>query len=75
MKGSRDYHIKWIKSDKDKLYNITCIWNLKYNVNESIHTKHKQTHQHTKQTYDDQRRKEGEGETKSLKLANYTQNR
>ena len=36
MDGSREYHTKWSKSDKDKYY-ITFMWNLKNNTNESIY--------------------------------------
>ena len=33
----RDYHSKWIKSEKEKCH-ITCVWKLKKNVtNELIH--------------------------------------
>ena len=39
MAGSRGYHTKWSKPDRDRLilYDITYIWNLKSNVNESIY--------------------------------------
>ena len=36
MDRPREYHIKWSKSEKDK-YNITCMWNLKNNTDESIY--------------------------------------
>ena len=40
------------KSDKERQipYDITYIWNLKYNTND-LFTKQKQTHRHRKQTY------------------------
>ena len=38
MNGPRDYHIKWSKSERERqiLYDITYMWNLKYNTNELI---------------------------------------
>ena len=33
MDRSRWYYAKWNKSDKDKLYDFTCMWNLKNNNN------------------------------------------
>ena len=36
MDGPRKYHTKWSKSEKDK-YDITYMWNLKNNINESIY--------------------------------------
>ena len=37
--GSRDYHTKWSKSDRERqiLHNIACMWNLKYDTNELIY--------------------------------------
>ena len=29
MDGSRDYHIKWNKSEKDKYHMISYVWNIK----------------------------------------------
>ena len=39
MDGSRGYHTKWSKSDREKqiLYDITYMQNLKENTNESIY--------------------------------------
>ena len=36
--GPRDYHTKWSKSDRERqiLYDITYIWNLKNNTSECI---------------------------------------
>ena len=36
--GTRDYHTKWSKSEREKqiLYDITYMWNLKYDTNELI---------------------------------------
>ena len=40
MDGTRDYHTKWSQKEKDKLlYDITYMWNLKYDTNEPIHKK------------------------------------
>ena len=38
MDGPRDYHTKWNKSEKERQipYDITYMWNLKYNTNELI---------------------------------------
>ena len=48
------------KSEKEK-YDITYMWNLKYDTNE-LFTKEKQTHRHRKQTSGCQKGKEvGEG--------------
>ena len=37
--GPRDYHIKWSKSDRERQisYDITYMWNLKYDANELIY--------------------------------------
>ena len=39
MDGPRDYHAKWSKSDRERqiLCDITYMWNLKYDTNESIY--------------------------------------
>ena len=39
MDGSRDYHTEWCKSDRERqiLYDITYMWNLKNNTNEFIY--------------------------------------
>ena len=39
MDATRDYHTKWSKSEKERLipYDITYMWNLKYDTNESIY--------------------------------------
>ena len=39
MDEPRDYHTKWSKSEKERqiLYDITYMWNLKNNTNESIY--------------------------------------
>ena len=39
MARPRDYHTKWSKSDRDRLipYDITYMWNLKYDTNELIY--------------------------------------
>ena len=39
MDGFRDYHTKWSKSEKERQipYDITYMWNLKYNTNEGIY--------------------------------------
>ena len=36
MDGPRDYHTKWSKSERERQipYNITYMWNLKYDTNE-----------------------------------------
>ena len=36
MDGPRDYHTEWSKSDRERqiLYDITYMWNLKYDTNE-----------------------------------------
>ena len=36
LDGSRDYHTKWSKSDRDRQipYEIPYIWNLQYDTNE-----------------------------------------
>ena len=38
----RDFHTKWRKSKKEMPYDITYMWNLKYNMGDL--TKQKQTH-------------------------------
>ena len=39
MGGPREYYIQWSKSDRERqiLYDITYMWNLKNNTNESIY--------------------------------------
>ena len=39
MNGPRDYHTKWSKSEGGRQvpYEITCMWNLKYDTNELIY--------------------------------------
>ena len=39
MDGPRDCHTEWSKSEREKQvpYDITYMWNLKYNTNELIH--------------------------------------
>ena len=32
--GSRDYHTKWSKSERGTPYDVTYMWNLKYETNE-----------------------------------------
>ena len=51
MRGPRDYHTKWSKSKTESQipYDITYMWNLKYDTNE-LFTKQKQTHRHREQT-------------------------
>ena len=36
MDGTRDYHTEWSKSEREKQipYDITYMWNLKYDTNE-----------------------------------------
>ena len=37
MDGPRDYHTKWSKSERQIPYDITYMWNLKYDINELIY--------------------------------------
>ena len=39
MDGPRDYHTKWSKSGRERQisYDITYLWNLKYDTNELIY--------------------------------------
>ena len=39
MDATRDYHTKWIKSEKERQipYDITNMWNLKYDTKEPIY--------------------------------------
>ena len=45
MDGPRDYHTKWSKSDRERqiLYDITYMWNLKYDTNELVYETDSQT--------------------------------
>ena len=45
MDGPREYHTKWRKSDRDRqiLYDITYMWNLKNDTSESIYKRDSQT--------------------------------
>ena len=51
MKRHGGHHSKWNKSDRERqtLYDITYIWNLKYNKLVNI-TKKKHTHRYREQT-------------------------
>ena len=51
MDGPRDYHTKRSLSEKDRQiqYDITYIWNLKYDTNQHI-CETKQTHSYREQT-------------------------
>ena len=50
MDGTRDYHAKRSKSERERQipYDIICMWKLKYDMN--VFTKQKQTHRHREQT-------------------------
>ena len=37
MDATRDYHTKWSKSERQIPYDITYMWNLKYDINELIY--------------------------------------
>ena len=39
MDGPRDYHTKWSKSERERKmpYDVTYMWNLKYDTNEYIY--------------------------------------
>ena len=37
MDGSRDDHTKQSKSERQKPYNFTFMWNIKYDTNKFIH--------------------------------------
>ena len=37
MHGTRDSHIKWSKSERERLYDTTFIWNLIYSTNKPVH--------------------------------------
>ena len=51
MHAPRDYYTKWSNSERERqiLYNITYMWNLKNSTNEHISTE-KDTHRLLKQT-------------------------
>ena len=73
MDAARDYHTKWSKPERERQipYDITSIWNLKYDTN--LSTKQKQSHRHREQTCGCQEA-EGveEGRTGNLGLAEVT---
>ena len=48
MDGLRDYHTKRNKSERQIPYDITYMWNLKYNTNQHIYET-KQTHRYREQ--------------------------
>ena len=51
MDATRDYHAKWSKSERERQipYDITYMWNIKYDTNESIYETEK-NHRHREQT-------------------------
>ena len=53
-------------------YSINYMWNLKYNTNELIHTKQKQTHRHREQTRGCQGGRVGEGIVREFGIDMYT---
>ena len=61
MDGPREYHTEWSKSDRERqiLYDITYMWNLKNNTDEAIYKT--ETDSHRKQTYGYQRERGGGG--------------
>ena len=52
MDGSRDYHTKQSKSERERQipYAITCMWNLNSDMNETETERDSQTHGHREQT-------------------------
>ena len=56
MDGPKDDYTNWSKSERERqiLYDINYMWDLKYDTN-------KQTHRHRKQTYVNQRGKRVKG--------------
>ena len=65
MGGSRDHHLKWSQSERERqiLYDIIYMWNLKYDTNEPIYET--ETDSQTKRTdlwLLRERRGEGHGE-------------
>ena len=68
MDGSRDYHTKRSKSERKIPYNITYMWNLRYDMNELIYNT--ETDSQREQTCGCQRGKGmGQGWIGSLGLA------
>ena len=61
MDGPGDHHTKQGKPDRERqiLYDITYMWNLKKMIQMNLFTKQKQTHRCRKQTYGYQREKVG----------------
>ena len=59
MGGSRDYHTKWSKLDRERQisYDVTYTWTRKKIIQMNLFTKQKQTHRLRKQTYGYQSRK------------------
>ena len=37
MVGPRDYHTKWIESEREIPYDTTYMWNLNYDTNEFVY--------------------------------------
>ena len=75
MDATRHYHTKWRKSEKERqvLYDIIYMWNLKYGTNKIIHET-ETDHRHKEQIYGCQGGGwNGAGGTRSLGLvdANY----
>ena len=61
MDGPRVYHTKSSQPDREKqiLYDIVYMWNLKKMIQIHLDMKQKQTYRHRKQTYGYQRGKGG----------------
>ena len=68
MDGSRDYHTKWSKLDRERqrLYDIIYMWNLKGKKKTQMNLLPKQelTHRHRKETYGSQKGKGRLGEAR-----------
>ena len=54
MDGPKDYHTKWSQKEGQIPYDITYMWNLKYNTNEHIYKK-KKSHKCREQSWGCQR--------------------
>ena len=68
MDEPRDCHTKWNKAEKDKYHMVLLAYGILKMIQINLFKKQKETHRQGRQTYGYQRRNEGKGWIRSLRL-------